>query len=874
MKLNIVNQVADNAGAAATNAGAAAEQAVHQGISQMTMFWIALSLFCLFVAYFAVEKEAKKRLIGTLLSAGVAALAIFYISTLGLDRAIDLKGGSQFIVEIQASSGEGQITREDQGKIIETFRNRLDPGGQKNLMIAPQGDDRIIIQMPGISDEERLEVETKIKKTAKLEIVLVHPQATGELREQMLFLHGEGEQFVGYRIVEGYEGDTSKRDIVKFGVDLEGKHVTNARTSYGPNGYEIHVNLDGEGGKKMREITTANVGRRMAMLVDGKNLSAPSINEPFGDSFVITGDFEREEAELLATMLKNPLRQPVKILQQSSVSAEMGQESINQGTVAGIAGLALTLIFVLIYYKFAGLVATVGLTLNIVLIFGVMAILGTAISMPGIAGIVLTIGIAIDANVLIYERLREEQAAGKSLKGAINTAYGKAFSAIFDANVTTLIAALALFFVAAGTVKGFSVTLMIGVVGTLFSALLVTRTCFGWLTAGKGVIKALPLGTNPIIALVVTLVIGLLGVLSWRAGDAMFAESGPWGGRTFAIVMVCVFVGLYFVVDAKLLGGRWTIDVSKISLDFLGKRRIAAVVSAVLLLATAGVLGVKRADSLAVELREGDQLVFLASPEMTKADVLESLDGLGLSTKPTIQEQTSAIDDKKYFSVRLEFEKGDEALAKLRADFKQDFPEHEIQSVGPVVGGEMLISSAKALGLALIGIVLYVTFRFESFAFALGALVALVHDLIIVTGLVVLFGREISLIMVGALLTIAGYSINDTIVVFDRVREGLLTKRGNTRDVMNFCLNATLARTLLTSLTTLIVVVVLFFFGGPSLNDFALTLILGVLVGTYSSIFVASPIVLWWSRKFKLNLRKEVLDREAAKVAEAGPASA
>ena len=517
--------------------------------------------------------------------------------------------------------------------------------------------------------------------------------------------------------------------------------------------------------------------------------------------------------------------------------------------------MALTLIFVLIYYNFAGVVATIGLSVNIALIFGVMAILGTAISMPGIAGIILTIGIAIDANVLIYERLREEQGAGKTIKLALDTAYGKAFSAIFDANITTLIAAVALFAVAAGTVKGFSVTLMIGVIGTLFASLLVTRTCFNWLTAGKGLIKALPLGTNPFIALVVTLIIGAVGVVAWRTG-----------GRLAAAIVVVVLVAGFLFIEAKILKNKWSLDLSQIGIDFLGKRKIAMFVSIGLLIGAVAVMGNKKADALAVELREGDQVVFLAPPEVTQAAVIESLSGMEFKTAPAVQEQTNVLTDQKYISMRVDFERGTEALKHVEEDLDQSFDETDIQSVGPVVGQEMLKSSALALGVALLGIMLYVSFRFESFAFALGALAALMHDLVIVTGFVILSGREVSLIMVGALLTIAGYSINDTIVVFDRVREGLKTKRGDVKDIMNFCLNATLSRTLLTSLTTLIVVVTLFVFGGPSLNDFAFTLILGVLIGTYSSIFVASPIVLWWSNKFKLNLRREVLDREQAKI--------
>lgn len=867
-----------------------AKQEEDKTVHPQSMFWIGLALLAMFVAYFAVENPFKKRMVGTLLAAGVSALALFYFGTYKVDLAIDLAGGSQFVVEIQ-KSGEAEITSSDQDDVINTFQKRLDPDGTKNLIISPQGTDRIIIQMPGISEEERKAVEQLILKTAKTDIVLVHDiwDRDAQLRDGVIY-NDEVQPILGAQVVGGYgepkdgekplrplreieaEEDAMKergeieedemrtdprynRIIVQSGVSVSGELIDNARSTYGPRGWQINVNLNAEGGKKMSIITTENIGRRMAILVDGQNVSAPQIGGAFAGSFEITGTFTQEETEQLATMLKNPLRKPVKIIQQSSVSPQMGEESIKQGLTAGIAGLALTLIFVLLYYNFAGVVATVGLTLNIVLIFGVLAIMDTAISMPGIAGIILTIGIAIDANVLIYERLREEQAAGKSIKLALNTAYGKAFSAIFDANITTLIAAIVLFIVAAGTVKGFSVTLMVGVVGTLFAALLVTRTCFAWLTAGKGLLKALPLGTNPFIALIVTLVIGAIGFTAWRTG-----------GITAAIVVVVVLVTGFLLIESKVLGGKFSLDLSKVSFDFLSKRRIALFVSIGLLIVAVGVIGSKRSDALAVELKEGDQVVFLAPSDVTQAAVAAALSSMDLKTPPAIQEQTNVLNGKKYISMRVDYQMGDEAKDHVENELDMAFEETDIQSVGPVIGKEMLQSSAMALGIALLCIMLYVTFRFESFAFALGAIVALVHDLIIVAGLVIFFGREVSLIMVGALLTIAGYSINDTIVVFDRVREGLKTRRGDVKDVMNFCLNATLSRTLLTSLTTLIVVVTLFVFGGPSLNDFALTLMIGVLIGTYSSIFVASPIVLWWSRKFKLNLRKEVLDREQAKV--------
>ena len=309
---------------------------VATGPTPFAMFAIGLTLFAMFVAYFAIEDQLKKRIVGALLTAGVTALSLFYLFSLGVNLAIDLAGGSQFVVQIQPSEG-ASVSKEDQAEVINTFQKRLDPDGQKNLMIAPQGNDRVIIQMPGISDEERERTKTIIKKTAKLDIVLVHPDADNpSFRNQMLNT-SEGEVILGYEVVEGYEGDVTKKEIVQRGVSVSGEHVTNAFINFGPKGWEIHVKLDNTGGKIMNEITFANVGKRMAMLVDGQNLSAPVINEPFGANFVISGDFKRDEAELLATMLKNPLGNEVKILHETSVSPEMGDESVKQGLVAGFS---------------------------------------------------------------------------------------------------------------------------------------------------------------------------------------------------------------------------------------------------------------------------------------------------------------------------------------------------------------------------------------------------------------------------------------------------------------------------------------------------------------------------------------------------------
>tara|TARA_R110002096_G_scaffold376724_9_gene570510 strand:- start:4506 stop:7295 length:2790 start_codon:yes stop_codon:yes gene_type:complete len=828
---------------------AAPIEEVAHAINPMMIFWIGLGLFGLFVAYFAIEKVVKRRIVGTALTLGVAAFTLFFFLNFPMPKGIDLQGGTQFILEIQ-SDGEKEIDEQAVQDVMATLQRRLDEGGVTDLTMSPQGTNRILLQMPGISEEERDLIRSKLEETAKLELALVHPN--GQSSSAFLVSQArEGKVFPGYELVEPYgtaslerkleekkalvalieaEGDenglrtrllakldraiaearekiSEQAEIVQLRAPIGGELINNAGVSYAPGGFQINVELKGEADGKMRNLTKENVGKRMAILVDREVIMAPSINGVFGANFMITGSFDQHEALTLATKLKNPLQNPIKIESESSVSPAMGEDTIRQGMYAGIAGLAITLLFVLVYYNFAGLVATIGLALNVVIIFGIMSMFQFVMTMPGIAGIILTIGIAIDANVLIYERLREEQKAGKSFKAALDAAYGKAFSAIFDANITTLIAAAILLWFATGTIKGFAITLMIGVFGSLFTSLLVTRVCFGWLM-DAGILKNISL---------------------WQL-------------------------------------------VKERSIDFLGKRRKAAMISIILVIGAISLLWVKQDSALGVGLRGGDLLTIQSSEDLSVPKIQDALRSVDLGGEPQVQEQKPQGTETVFYTIRVPEKQGDLARDHLREALQMPLEDTSLESVGSNVGNEMLKSSILALALGLVGIMLYVSFRFESMAFALGAIVAVIHDLTITLGLVIFFGHEINLITVGALLTIAGYSINDTIVVFDRLREGLRTKRGDIKDVMNFCLNATLSRTILTSITTLIVVGTLFVFGGPSLNDFALTLIIGVLIGTYSSLFVASPIVLWWARTRKLNLRREVMDAEAAKVA--GPATA
>ena len=783
----------------------------------MPIFLIGVGLLFGFLWYFGTESARTKRIIGTVLAIGITCLSIYDYQALGIKKGIELRGGVAVSLRLQTADDGTPITETAVQEAIKVLERRLNAGGTEELIIAPQGDDRIFLQIPGVGDEAVKHIIDEVTKSAKLEFSLVHEQSFA-LADRVA---SGGEIVPGWRALPNAEaGMENEVDhyLVKKKSDMSGYSPTKAVAQLTPSGWVILVDFDSEGTERFAELSK-NYRRLMAIIMDGEVLSAPEFSSPdpiYGTVQISGGSFTRESANALASALENPLQNPVEVLSLNQISPTMGKETVKQGITAGVSGLALTMFFIVIYYRFGGIIALVGLLVNICMIFGSMAMFGFTLTLPGIAGIILTIGIAIDSNVLIYERLREEMAAGKSLPTAIKAAYEKAFSAIIDANLTTLITAVILFLVAMGTVKGFAVTLTVGILTSLFSALLVTRVCYGWIV-DTGKIKKLS------------------------------------------------FMNL----------------IPERQFDFLGKRKICMIISVIAVIAS--IIVVPTMDPRGVDLKGGHLIVIKSAGDLTVTQVEESLGDLDLGGKIVVQKQHPLNSDDEFISIRspenaaatIESEGGDKRnptadliVAELVKDLGIDQANAETESVGSLIGGETLKKSVWALLLGMVAIMLYVTIRFE-FAFALGAIIALIHDLVIVLGIATLCGREVSLITVAAFLTIAGYSINDTIVVFDRVREGLQTKRGDVRDIMNYCLNATLARTLLTGITTAITVLTLLLFGGPALNNFAFTIMLGLIVGTYSSVFVASPIVLWWARRTRTNLRREVLDSEQSKV---GPA--
>ncbi len=773
-------------------------------MSPIFTFLFGAALLMILLVYVGTTELKRKRILGTLLTVLATALALYTIEKIGLKKGIDLQGGSEFIVELQPSpDADGKIKAvypTDIQQAISILEKRLNPNGEKDLLLAPQGENRILIQMPGVTEEEVKNVRTQIEKVAKLEFRMVHPDSASEIAQ----LKASGTLSVDHVEMKSKEGPPL---LVKSRPDLDGKYVSRSYAYMDPQkGWTIILEFDSKGGELFGKLTEANVGRQLGIIVDGEVFSAPNLNEAiFGGSASITGRFKEEEARALATILENPLENPMAIVSESSVSAAYGESSINQGKWVAIAGLIMTTCFMLFIYRLAGLIAIVGVLVNLSLLFGGMALFQFTLTMPGIAGIVLTIGMAIDANVLIYERLREEMANGKSLAAALESAYEKAFSAIADSNITTLISAAILFAISGGLVKGFAITLIIGLISSMFGALVVTRIIFMWVIE-KGILKKLT--TTSIIP-----------------------------DRVFDILSKApTFIIASLVVTAISFGALIVKGKTSFGIDFRG----GAIVH--------------------VELKEGKNIADSDLDALLKPLTTEDGKSIG-SFYPQRKANATGGD---VIAIRSEFEAGPAIEQAIKSKYQDVVQGTQVSRVGASIGSDAAKVSIIALLVALFGIFMYLVLRFE-YAFALGAIVALFHDVLMVPGLCVLFGQELSLIHIGALLTIAGYSINDTIVVFDRIRETIQQGgKGGIRQLMNEAICKTLSRTLLTGPTALAPMVVLLFLGNPAMLEFALPITIGVILGTYSSIFIASPLVLWYAKKTGTSLRRQVMETHLA----------
>ena len=586
---------------------------------------------------------------------------------------------------------------------------------------------------------------------------------------------------------------------------LDGDVVTNARSEFGNNqaSAEVSMSMNSSGAKTWARITKDNIGKQVAIVLDGFVYSYPTVqNEIKGGTSSITGNFTIAEASDLANILKSgKLPAPARIIEEEIVGPSLGEEAIEKGLNSFGFAFLFVLIYMIFYYKKAGVAANVALLTNLLFILGVLASLGAVLTLPGIAGIVLTIGMSVDANVLIFERIREELASGKGLKLAVKDGYNNAYSAIIDANVTTLMTGIILYVFGTGPIKGFATTLVIGIFSSLFTAIFITRLIFvAWLDKKQDISLA-----------------------------------------------------------TKLTEGAF----KNINFDFLAKRKIFYVISGVII--TLGIVSLAvKGLNLGVDFKGGHTYVVRFQDDVVSSNVANALSkSFGGAPEVKTYGENNQVKITTDYLIDAEGEDIDEQVETAlyeglipiigqdvsKEAFLSDY-RMSSQKVGPTIADDIKVQAIEAIIIALLFMFIYILIRFKNWQFGLGAIAALSHDVLIILGLfsilygVLPFSLEIDQAFIAAILTVVGYSVNDTVVVFDRIREYTVLHPKREKDSLwNMALNSTLSRTFNTSLTTFVVLLVVFIFGGEVIRGFVFALLTGVVVGTYSSLFIATPIV-------------------------------
>ncbi|WP_306546743.1 protein translocase subunit SecD [Desulfobulbus sp.] len=725
-----------------------------------------------------------------------------------LDSQVEAEAGAFPRITLRLKKDEIDFIKKNAvNQSLEIIRNRIDQFGVAEPIVLRQGENQIVVQLPGVKDPER--AMSLIGQTAQLEFKMVaeapglNPAQmveevvktgqwrTGDSRKQLnLALQNrlpQGSEIYFEKVVDNKTKKESKVPILlETPVLMTGEMVKNAQVRIGGNFNEPYVSLDltSRGGQVFAALTEKSVGKRLAIVLDETVRSAPVIREKIlGGSAQISGSFTHNEATDLAIVLRvGALPAPVDIIQNLTVGASLGQDSINKGLFSGLLGTLLVVVFMLIYYRLSGLIANLALVLNILLLFVGLAMLGSTLTLPGIAGIILSIGMAVDANVLIYERMRDEFALGKSVRAGVDAGFNKAFWSVVDAQVTTLITALVLFLFGTGPIKGFAITLSLGIIFNLFAVLFGCRLMY----------------------------------------DILFS---------FKKIKEIKFFEL----------------VHKSHFNFMGVRKIAFSISIALsLLGVIAFIQIARGHAnMGIDFSGGSMLQYKTDKAFALQDVRSALAANGFAG---VDLQQVTNENRLIVKIKASEEKVGNlsdritaVLAKEQAD--KGFSLESKSEIGSSVSADLRSKALLSVGLSMLAIILYLGLRFD-FQFGLAATVATFHDVLIVLGVCWLMDMEMTLLIITALLTLAGYSLNDTVVIFDRIRENMEKHDDlGLHDIINISINQVLARSIITVLTVLLTVTCLFFFGGATIHDFSFALLIGLLVGTYSSIFVASPLL-------------------------------
>jgi SecD/SecF fusion protein len=683
---------------------------------------------------------------------------------------------------------------------MEVVRRRVDELGTTEPLIQRQGADRIIVQVPGLTDPQRL--KALLNQTAKLSFHMV--DTTMPVTEainnrpppQAEVLYSTDDPAVPYLI--------EKQSLIS------GENLVDAQASFDQRTNEpvVSFRFDSRGAQRFAQATQENVGKPFAIVLDNQVISAPVIREPIiGGSGQISGNFSVDGANDLAVLLRaGALPATLTVVEERTVGPGLGQDSINAGIMASIFGALAVVAYMMLFYGTFGLFANIALVANIIMIMAALTLIGSTLTLPGIAGIVLTMGMAVDSNVLVYERIREEARNGRPLYQAIDTGFKKAFATIMDANVTALIAAVVLFYMGTGPVRGFAVTLTIGIATTVFTAFTMTF----WLMATW---------------------------YRWKRPKHIpkSVRTGFFDNRNIRFMAMRKFnFGAAMLISVASLIGFATVGLN-LGIDFKGGSIIE------------------------VQAREG---------QADLADIRERLSQLNIG-----EIQAQGFGDPSSALIRLQAQEGGEnaeqsALTKVRGELEAQYDFRRVEVVGPSVSNDLSFMATIGVAISLIGILIYIWFRFE-WQFAIGAIIATLHDVIFTIGLFVITGFEFNLTSIAAILTIIGYSLNDTVVVYDRMRENLRRYKKMPLDVLiDESINQTLSRTVLTAGSTILALGALYLFGGEVIASFTFAMLAGVIIGTFSSIYIAGPVLI----AFKL--RPEIFQKDDAEdgkaVAKAG----
>ena len=832
--------------------------------------WLVLLLIAVGSAYLTFPIKDVRDDSGNVVQKGKVRLGLDLVGGSSFTLSIDNEKLREMVIDRLSSPDFSKLSEEDREKaiqkeieetlqgcddrVVEIVRRRVDAMGTNEPVIQSLPEKhRVVVQLPKTDKKDQDAARERLQKMAYLKFHLVPDNEDAMIKQLLKETSGAPKGFVRegdiFRTAAEGEGDPDAPSVANFGSDLEfgdleesvrlifqrekssdgsvsflprfiyrreqlnGGDLESAKASAGDGltpGYCVNFSIKkGKPADKFGRMTEANKGRQLAIVLDDELISSPVLKSKISEHGQITGNFTAAEAKRLAADLNaGALPAPLKLGAESTIDSTVGKTAISRGMWAAIIGFALVAMFMLYYYWYVGAVANVALLLDVFLLpaalFLVAHVLGSFVSdasmdgggfklpvltMPGIAGLVLTLGMAVDANVLIFERIREEFARGATVGKAIENGYGRAFTAIFDSNLTTIITGCILYSVGTGPVRGFAIMLTGGVIISMFTAIVVTR------------------------------------LVIEQTSDAK-------SGKAFKMRQ--------FFKAPKF--------------DFMKYGRKTLLGSAFVIAVTIGLFAYRlvsdRNSVLAVDLTGGTSIVYaIEGDEPTDKEIRSALDSIDNAMKITKGDEGGVR--KLIVKTGLKDQDiGERVGAALKEAFaeKTAFVQEGVEMVGSEVGEDLRKSGTKAVLFSLVAILVYVGFRFR-FGFGLGGLVALAHDALISLGIYTLLGHQVSLIVVTALLTIIGYSINDTVVVFDRIRELLKhDKRLSFYDLCNQAINSCLSRTVITSVTTFFAVAALFIFGEGSIYDFALTMLIGVVAGTYSSIFIATPIMAWWYR--------------------------